>query len=130
MQKRATTNSHERVAFVFMILPFVDEIKDYFGSTIAIYFAFLEYYTIALVPLVLLVFFFSLFNFDDLWYNLIFALINVLWGTLFLEFWKRNCATMTHRWGTLKLSLGNYSSLLKVLFLLNLWPIAWGMFER
>ncbi len=85
----------------------LDEIKNYFGATIAIYFAFLEYYTFALVPLVLLVFFFSLINVDELWNNLIFALINVLWGTVFLEFWKRNCATLTHRWGTLKQSLGN-----------------------
>ncbi|XP_028392875.1 anoctamin-10-like [Dendronephthya gigantea] len=83
----------------------LDAIKDYYGSTIAIYFAFLEYYTFALVPLVLLVFTFSIINLDELWYNLIFALINVLWGTVFLEFWKRNCATMTHRWGTLKQSL-------------------------
>ena len=99
--------SSNPLVFITWIRLFVDEIKDYFGSTIAIYFAFLEYYTFALVPLVLLVFFFSLFNFDELWYNLIFALINVLWGTLFLEFWKRNCATLTHRWGTLKQSLGN-----------------------
>ena len=89
------------------LFSFVDAIRNYYGSTIAIYFAFLEYYTIALVPLVLLVFLFSLINLDELWYNLIFALINVLWGTLFLEFWKRNCATMTHNWGTLKQSLGN-----------------------
>ncbi|XP_046843595.1 anoctamin-10-like [Xenia sp. Carnegie-2017] len=83
----------------------LDEIKSYFGSTIAIYFAFLEYYTFALIPLVVLVFIFSFITLDEIWSNIIFALINVLWGTLFLEFWKRNCATLTHSWGTLKLSL-------------------------
>ena len=85
---------------------FSDAIRNYYGSTIAVYFAFLEYYTFALVPPVILVFFFSLVDTDETWKNLIFAVINVMWGTAFLELWKRNCVTTMHRWGTLKQSLG------------------------
>lgn len=82
----------------------LDDIKNYYGSTIAIYFAFLEYYTFALVIPVLLALCFFFIKTDETWKNLIFAFVNVLLGTVFLELWKRNCVTICHRWGTLKSS--------------------------
>ena len=88
---------------------FSDDIKNYYGATIGIYFAFLEYYTFALIVPVLLSLTFLFITTDETWKNLIFAFVNVLWGTVFLELWKQNCVTISHRWGTLKANLGVWS---------------------
>ncbi|XP_054714021.1 anoctamin-8-like [Uloborus diversus] len=84
----------------------LNDICDYFGVKIAIYFAWLGHYTKALtVPA-----FFGLFMWlcyygkdqatEDVCF-VVFALFNVLWATLYLESWKRNCAELAYRWGTL-----------------------------
>ncbi len=33
----------------------------------------------------------------------VFAVVNVVWATLYLEHWKRRSAELAHRWGTLDL---------------------------
>ncbi|GIY12725.1 anoctamin-8 [Caerostris darwini] len=84
----------------------LNDICDYFGVKIAIYFAWLGHYTKALT----LPAFFGLFMWlcyygrdqatEDVCF-VVFALFNVLWATLYLESWKRNCAELAYRWGTL-----------------------------
>nr|XP_015927771.1 anoctamin-8 isoform X2 [Parasteatoda tepidariorum] len=84
----------------------LNDICDYFGVKIAMYFAWLGHYTKALT----LPAFFGLFLWlryygkdqatEDICF-VVFALFNVLWATLYLESWKRNCAELAYRWGTL-----------------------------
>ncbi|CAL1266921.1 unnamed protein product [Larinioides sclopetarius] len=84
----------------------LNDICDYFGVKIAIYFAWLGHYTKALT----LPAFFGVFLWlcyygrdqasEDICF-VVFALFNVLWATLYLESWKRNCAELAYRWGTL-----------------------------
>ncbi|XP_077988796.1 anoctamin-8-like isoform X2 [Glandiceps talaboti] len=83
----------------------IDDICDYFGVKIAMYFAWLGHYTVALV----LPAFFGLFLWfftedDDVSQDrmfVIFALFNVVWATLYLEAWKRKSAELAYKWGTL-----------------------------
>ena len=130
-------------------------IKDYFGSEIALYFAWLGFYTASLVPLAIVglgVFFYGIgsagvhipvqdvcdeknrgrwymcplcdkhCSFWDLASNtcvyayvthffdnagtVLLALVASIWGTLFLEFWKRRQATLAQEWHTDDLEKG------------------------
>lgn len=81
----------------------VHKMNSYFGSEIALYFAWVRYYTkylwIAAVvglPLFLL----------QLWtgevdspYSGFFSIFIAFWGTCFLEFWKRENSTLAFTWG-------------------------------
>lgn len=42
-----------------------------------------------------------LFVWEDYDKYVVFASFNLLWSTVVLEVWKRGCASMTYRWGTL-----------------------------
>ncbi|XP_005152912.1 anoctamin-10 isoform X2 [Melopsittacus undulatus] len=79
----------------------LDEIRSYFGETIALYFAFLEYFTFALIPMAVIGIPYYVFAWEDFDKYVMFAIFNLLWSTVMLEVWKRICATMTYRWGTL-----------------------------
>ena len=130
-------------------------IKDYFGSEIALYFAWLGFYTKMLVPLAIVglaVFFYGIGsagshipvkdvceeNNHGVWYmcplcdkhcsywdlasttcvyayvthffdndgTVFLALVASIWGTLFLEFWKRRQATLAQEWHTDDLEKG------------------------
>lgn len=84
----------------------LDDIAEYFGVKVALYFAWLGHYTCALgVPAV----FGSL-----LWLGLygsqqttkdighvLFSLFNVVWASLYLEAWRRYSVELAFRWGTL-----------------------------
>ncbi|XP_041060976.1 anoctamin-8 isoform X2 [Carcharodon carcharias] len=83
----------------------IDEICEYFGVKIAMYFSWLGYYTWCMIyPAVIG---FGLWTFtesDQTSRDVIcvaFALFNVVWTTLFLEGWKRQSAELAYRWGTL-----------------------------
>src|SRR3546814_4691171 len=81
----------------------VHKMNAYFGSEIALYFAWVRYYTNYLwiaaavgVPLFLL----------QLWtgevdspYAGFFSIFISFWGTCFLEFWKRENSTLAFTWG-------------------------------
>lgn len=79
----------------------VDNIRAYFGETIALYFGFLEYFTFALIPMAVIGLPYYLFVWEDYDKYVIFASFNLIWSTVILEVWKRGCANMTYRWGTL-----------------------------
>ncbi|KAJ8304856.1 hypothetical protein KUTeg_018439 [Tegillarca granosa] len=81
------------------------KICDYFGVKIAMYFAYLGHYTMALsVPafLGMVVWFFQGLDEvnDDVW-AVVFALFNAFWATLYLEHWKRRSSELAYEWGTM-----------------------------
>eukprot|EP00794_Sanderia_malayensis_P019137 gene19137-21054_t len=80
----------------------VDDIRQYYGETIALYFAFLGFYTKFLIPPCLIAVFHKFFMYDDSKEeNAWFAVLNLIWATVFLEIWKRNCSVITFQWGRL-----------------------------
>lgn len=84
----------------------LDDIREYFGDTIAMYFGFLGFYSLSLVPPVLLVVVFAFSGAHDQTKNTVFAVLNLIWGTVFLEAWKRRCSEISFKWGTLKAGIG------------------------
>ncbi|XP_076826262.1 anoctamin-10-like [Brachyhypopomus gauderio] len=79
----------------------LDDIRNYFGEGIAIYSAFLEFFTFALVPMVPIGILYYLFAWEDYNRYVLFAVFNLVWSTVFLELWKRQCAQLAYGWGTL-----------------------------
>ncbi|XP_068061821.1 anoctamin-10 isoform X1 [Anomalospiza imberbis] len=79
----------------------LDDIRCYFGETIALYFGFLEYFTFALIPMAVIGIPYYMFAWEDYDKYVMFATFNLLWSTVILEVWKRICAILTYRWGTL-----------------------------
>ncbi|XP_027515228.1 anoctamin-10 [Corapipo altera] len=79
----------------------LDDIRCYFGETIALYFGFLEYFTFALIPMAVIGIPYYVFAWEDYDKYVMFATFNLLWSTVILEVWKRICAILTYRWGTL-----------------------------
>ncbi|XP_038633593.1 anoctamin-8 isoform X2 [Scyliorhinus canicula] len=83
----------------------VDEICEYFGVKIAMYFSWLGYYTWCMIyPAVIGLGLWTFTESDQTSRDVIcvaFALFNVVWTTLFLEGWKRQSAELAYRWGTL-----------------------------
>lgn len=86
----------------------IDEIRDYFGEEIAMYFAWLGFYTFALWILsiigILTTFFWAVTYFKSqavwtVWSVTIYCVILSLWATLFLEYWKRYNNELNFRWG-------------------------------
>uniref|UniRef100_A0A2D4H139 Anoctamin n=2 Tax=Micrurus TaxID=8634 RepID=A0A2D4H139_MICCO len=86
---------------IFIFFPLTDEIRCYFGETLAFYFAFLEYITFALIPMAVIGIPYYVFDWEDYDKYVLFAAFNLLWSTVILELWKRSCAVMAYRWGTL-----------------------------
>uniref|UniRef100_A0A8C3HEG8 Anoctamin n=1 Tax=Chrysemys picta bellii TaxID=8478 RepID=A0A8C3HEG8_CHRPI len=83
----------------------LDEICDYFGVKIAMYFAWLGFYTSAMVyPAVFGSILYTFTENDQTSRDIccvVFAIFNVIWATLFLEEWKRRGAEFAYKWGTL-----------------------------
>lgn len=84
----------------------LDQIEQYFGSRIAIYFAWLGHYTAALtIPALLGLIFWTM---EDK--GLVaFAFLNVVWASTWLEAWKRRSAELSFTWGTLDSHLETFS---------------------
>ncbi|NWR81392.1 ANO8 protein, partial [Centropus unirufus] len=82
-----------------------DEICDYFGVKIAMYFAWLGFYTSAMVyPAVFGSILYTITESDQTSQDIccvVFAIFNVVWSTVFLEEWKRRGAEFAYKWGTL-----------------------------
>ncbi|GAB0095568.1 Anoctamin [Sergentomyia squamirostris] len=84
----------------------LDDIAEYFGVKVALYFAWLGHYTCALgVPA-----FFGSVMWAGLYGrgqtaqdigHVLFSLFNVAWASLYLEAWRRYSAELAFRWGTL-----------------------------
>lgn len=80
----------------------LDEVFSLYGARVAMYFRFLGHYTRALrVPTALGLATFVLERLGGRWQALVrltYALAMPLWATVFLEHWKRACATTAHKW--------------------------------
>lgn len=90
---------------LFSVQP-LDDIAEYFGVKIGLYFAWLGHYTCALsVPAVFGVFLWLLLynrsqTAQDIG-HVLFSLFNVAWASLYLEAWRRYSVELSYRWGTL-----------------------------
>ncbi|XP_046811652.1 mucin-4 [Lucilia cuprina] len=103
--KTLTQLQYSWVRQVFAPQP-LDDIAEYFGVKVALYFAWLGHYTCALgVPAV-----FGTILYAFLWGkgqtaqdmgHVLFSLFNVAWASLYLEAWKRYSVELAFRWGTL-----------------------------
>ena len=93
---------HPVNSFCCNCFPLTDEVRHYFGEMVAMYFAFLGFYTMALVPPALAGLLCSFASFDTITVRLFFAVFNLVWATLFLEAWKLQSSTLAYSWGTIK----------------------------
>ncbi|XP_053175022.1 anoctamin-10 [Scomber japonicus] len=102
----------------------LDSVNAYFGSPVAFYFSFLEFYTWSLLPpaiLGLTITYFSgevqkemvesvsgsqvtIVDDDAGPGHIIQAVFSMLWSTVVIELWKRRSASLSYRWGTLHLA--------------------------
>ncbi|XP_019750617.1 anoctamin-10 isoform X2 [Hippocampus comes] len=79
----------------------LDDIRHYFGEGLALYFGFLEYFTMALMPLALIGLLYCQFDWENYDKYVFFAAFNLIWCTVILELWKRCSASLAYHWGTL-----------------------------
>lgn len=79
----------------------IDKIHHYFGDKITMYFAFLGFYTVALIPPAVIGILYWITSWQNLYREAIFAVFNLVWATLFLEAWKRYCSELAFKWGSL-----------------------------
>ncbi|KAK9517167.1 hypothetical protein VZT92_025055 [Zoarces viviparus] len=104
----------------------LDSVNGYFGSSVAFYFSFLDFYTWSLLPpaiLGLTITYFSgevqkemeesvsdsLVTSDDdsgttVSGHMIQAVFSMLWSTVVMELWKRRSSSLSYRWGTMHLA--------------------------
>ncbi|KAM3609269.1 uncharacterized protein V6R79_012080 [Siganus canaliculatus] len=106
----------------------LESINGYFGSSVAFYFSFLDFYTWSLLPPALLglsILYFSggaqremedsvsgsqvTYEEEDdsgvtISGHMIQAVFSMIWSTVFMEMWKRRSAVLSYRWGTLHLA--------------------------
>ncbi|XP_028264084.1 anoctamin-10 [Parambassis ranga] len=105
----------------------LDSVNEYFGSPVAFYFSFLDFYTWSLLPPAVLGLFITYFSaevqketvdsvsglqvvidLDDsgpaVTGHMLQAVFSMLWSTVVMELWKRRSSTLSYRWGTLNLA--------------------------
>ncbi|XP_058452350.1 anoctamin-10 isoform X2 [Malaya genurostris] len=81
----------------------IDEIRDYFGESVAMYFSFVGFYTYALiVPTVLGLLQMALSEETET--VPFFCVFYVAWMKVFLELWKRKSSSHAYRWGTITMT--------------------------
>ncbi|GFO25413.1 anoctamin [Plakobranchus ocellatus] len=80
----------------------IDTIQQYFGTKIAIYFSFLGFYTVSLIPPAMIGIIYFLYPWASMYREATFAVFNLIWTTIFLEAWKRYCNTQCFKWGVLE----------------------------
>ena len=79
-------------------------VQDYFGEKIGLFFLFLGHYTTWLIPSALASIFFWSFvasagNDPNVPEIIFFSIYVSIWGTLFLEYWKRKEKLYAMKWG-------------------------------
>ena len=85
---------------LFNFIP-IEQIKNYFGESVAFYFSFFEYYTKWLIPLALLGILTWILPVPSIIKFIIYCVCNLIWGTLFIETWKRKSSYQGYNWGIL-----------------------------
>ncbi|XP_071538291.1 anoctamin-10 isoform X2 [Panulirus ornatus] len=84
----------------FQAAPY-ENMRSYFGESVAMYFSFLGFYTMALLVPALLGLLQVVLSVDTLTEYALFAAFNLVWVTILLELWKRRSAELSYAWGTL-----------------------------
>jgi len=83
----------------------LDHICSYFGVKLAMYFAWLGFYTRSLViPALLGLAVWSTSGADATWDAAMFLVLsgfNLVWGLGFTDLWRQRCAEFAYKWGTL-----------------------------
>ncbi|KAK7891976.1 hypothetical protein WMY93_023939 [Mugilogobius chulae] len=104
----------------------LDSVNSYFGSSLAFYFSFLDFYTWSLLPPAVLGLSITYFSGEvqkemvesvsgsgvivedhsglGVSGHMMQALFSMLWSTVVMELWKRRSASLSYRWGTLNLA--------------------------
>lgn len=82
----------------------ISSFRDYFGEKIALYFDFLSYYTkqlwyMAIIGTVAQGFMFSRNDALRTFIIVFFAIIIIIWSTVFIEFWKREQVLFAVQYG-------------------------------
>eukprot|EP00095_Tigriopus_kingsejongensis_P011114 snap_masked-scaffold268_size230776-processed-gene-1.19 protein:Tk11114 transcript:snap_masked-scaffold268_size230776-processed-gene-1.19-mRNA-1 annotation:"Anoctamin-10" len=84
--------------------PPLEEIRDYFGENVALYFSFTTFYTYFLIPIAAIgigqFVMDRFFQVDFLFSNVCFSGLNLIAVTIFLELWKRKSNEHNYKWGT------------------------------
>jgi len=93
----------QKLVVYYCIVLSADKVREYYGETIAMYFAFLGYYTFFLAPPAVLGVITNFYVSDS---NrelsiIIFCIFNLVWATIFLESWKRRTSELAYEWGTI-----------------------------
>nr|XP_054589379.1 anoctamin-10 [Nothobranchius furzeri]XP_054589380.1 anoctamin-10 [Nothobranchius furzeri] len=109
----------------YQLIQPLDRVNEYFGSSVAFYFSFLDFYTWSLVPPAMMGLFIAYSSGDDqkeipeagsqvgeiqedsgfvISGHMILAVFSMLWSTVVMEMWKRRSASLSYRWGTLNLA--------------------------
>ncbi|CAF1211313.1 unnamed protein product [Adineta ricciae] len=83
----------------------IHKVRNYFGENVAYYFAFLEFYTKALIPTALLGLVVSFWPSSDFFKYSLFCIFNVIWWSVFIERWKRLSIKLAYEWGTMDLQI-------------------------
>ncbi|CAL8069690.1 unnamed protein product [Calicophoron daubneyi] len=80
----------------------LDDIRRYFGVQIALYFAWIGHYTLALVvpSVVGLAAWLLVATQGSISYYLFMSVFTLLWSSVYLEHWKRTSSVLTYHWGT------------------------------
>ncbi|MED6288376.1 hypothetical protein CHARACLAT_025859, partial [Characodon lateralis] len=105
----------------------LDKVNEYFGSSVAFYFSFLDFYTWSLLPPAILGLFIAYFSREVqremlqsvstsqaeevqnepeplISGHMLQAVFSMLWSTVVMELWKRRSSSLSYRWGTLNLA--------------------------
>ncbi len=97
--------------------PNLTRLKDYLGTRMALYFAFLSFYTRMLVGIAALslpVYFILNARIPHLllfWVRFLYGMILVFWATYFLKYWKRRNAILNVKWGTVDFYEESYNQI-------------------
>lgn len=81
----------------------IDEIRDYFGESVGMYFSFLGFYTYALIVPTTLGLLQMLLS-EETETVPFFCVFYVVWMKVFLELWKRKSSSHAYRWGTITMT--------------------------
>jgi anoctamin-10 len=83
----------------------LDHIAAYFGEKIAFYFAWLQFYSVALLtPTVLGLILFAYQHYSgrvESWPTVLFSLCMAVWGTVTMKVWKRQQSCLAYDWAVL-----------------------------
>ncbi|XP_037538556.1 anoctamin-10 [Nematolebias whitei] len=105
----------------------LDKVNEYFGSSVAFYFSFLDFYTWSLLPPAILGMSIAYFSSevhremlesvsgpqaaddqDDpglvISGHMVQAVFSMIWSTVIIELWKRRSSSLSYRWGTMSLA--------------------------